>query len=159
MNRRAITIGTLTILGLLFLLPGTAFRLPAASAQAAPSSAAATYERLTAREWAQIAKDPDAHSGERYVVYGVVTQFDAMTGSETFRADVDGVRHVESYEYPTNTILTGDAAQLERFIVGDTFEAKVEMNGSLTYETQVGGSLTVPQLHVDSMEMTSAATQ
>jgi hypothetical protein len=36
-----------------------------------------------------------------------VTQFDAATGPTSFRASVDGVRHKQSYEFDTNTFLTG----------------------------------------------------
>lgn len=50
-----------------------------------------------AREWALIAKSPDQHAGERIIVYGEVTQFDAATGTSAFRANVDGVAHPLRY--------------------------------------------------------------
>jgi hypothetical protein len=112
----------------------TANATTAASAKASTSTApvkpvskaaATKYATLTSRRWKLLAKDPDAHTGERYIVYGSVTQFDSATGTEGFRADVDGVRRAESYEYDTNTILSGDAAVLASVVEKDTFEAWV----------------------------------
>jgi hypothetical protein len=114
---------------------------------------APSYKRLTAREWKKIAKSPDGHIGEHYVIYGVVTQFDAATGDEGFRADVDAVHHAEAYDYETNTILSGDAADLADLVEDDQFRAKVTVLGSYSYDTQIGGNTTAPQLSVDSIEV------
>jgi hypothetical protein len=123
---------------------------------------AATYRALTARTWAQIAKDPDAHAGETYIVYGEVTQFDAATGQSAFRADVGGVRQypddIGYVSYPTNTVLDGDAAALSPVVQNDLFAAKVTVTGSLSYDTQIGGSTTVPELQVDSITVTGHAS-
>jgi hypothetical protein len=57
----------------------------------------------------KIAKDPEAHKGETIIVYGQVRQFDSATGTDSFRASVDGVVHKPSYgyvDYETNTVLT-----------------------------------------------------
>jgi hypothetical protein len=105
-----------------------------------------------------IAKDPDAHIGERYIVYGVVTQFDAATGPEEFLAYVDGIWHADGYEYPTNTDLVGESVMFEQMVEGDVFTAKIEMIGACTYDTQIGGSTTAPQLQVDSITVTAAAS-
>ncbi|WP_409057466.1 hypothetical protein [Streptomyces sp. SYP-A7185] len=135
-----------------------ALALPAMSHQAARSAPTATYETLTAREWALIAKDPDAHAGERYVVYGVVTQSDAATGAEALRADVDGIRHSYAYEYPTNTVLTGDEKAFAKIVADDSFTAKVEVRGSIEYENQIGGETAAPELQVDSIKVLSPAS-
>jgi hypothetical protein len=50
---------------------------------------------ITAREWQAIAKDPDAHTGEKIIMHGYVTQFDAATGTNKFWANVDGVQHAK----------------------------------------------------------------
>ncbi|WJV49065.1 hypothetical protein [Streptomyces flavofungini] len=158
MKNRAITAVISAALGLILAASGsTALALsgmPTASAQAPRPAPTATYDDLTAREWALIAKDPDAHVGERYVVYGVVTQADAVTGAELLRADVDGIRHTYAYEYPTNTVLTGDAKAFADVVADDVFVAKVEVLGTITYETQLGGETTVPSLQVDSITVT-----
>ncbi|MCB0915279.1 MAG: hypothetical protein KDC23_06180 [Actinobacteria bacterium] len=46
------------------------------------------YATLDERTWALIAKDPEAHAGESYLVFGEVTQFDSATGTSAFRANV-----------------------------------------------------------------------
>ncbi|BBH71849.1 hypothetical protein ACTI_85340 [Actinoplanes sp. OR16] len=121
---------------------------PVATTTKAPS-----YKKLTARAWKKIAKSPEDYIGDHYVVYGVVTQFDAATGEATFRANVDGVRHSESYEYDTNTILDGYISDLADLVEDDEFRAKVTVSGSYSYDTQIGGNTTAPQLSVDAIEV------
>ncbi|MEV4344997.1 hypothetical protein AB0J83_11020 [Actinoplanes sp. NPDC049596] len=111
------------------------------------------FKKLTARQWKTVAKSPDDHIGERYVVYGVVTQFDAATGEDAFRANADGVRHAESYDYDTNTLFSGDATTLKSLVEDDQFRAKVTVLGSYSYDTQMGGNTTAPQLIVESIEI------
>ncbi|WP_233899187.1 PASTA domain-containing protein [Pseudonocardia dioxanivorans] len=116
---------------------------------------------ITAREWALIARSPDAHIGEAVIVYGQVTQFDSATGPAGFRANVDGVAHKVSYgyaDYDTNTILVADtAATLGDLVNKDLFKAEVTVLGSYTYETTMGGSTTVPKLAVQKVTVTGQA--
>lgn len=122
----------------------------------APKTSKTTYKKLTARQWAKIAKSPDDHIGEAYVVYGRVTQFDAATGEDAFRADVDGVKHKVSYgfvDYPTNTVLTNLSADVSDLVEDDLFQANVQILGSLSYDTQIGGETTVPNLSVISLKV------
>lgn len=116
-----------------------------------------TYKKLTAREWALIAKNPDAHVGEAIIVYGYITQFDSATGSDTFRADVSGQRQSDWYDYDTNTFLSGDEARLSDFVEDDIFVAKVTVEGSYSYETTMGGETTVPTLTVVSIKRIGTA--
>jgi hypothetical protein len=109
------------------------------------------HRALTAREWLLVAKSPDAHVGERITVHGHVTQFDAATGAEGFRANVDGVRHGRSYEYETNTVLRGKADGLRDVVQGDVFRADVTVAGTYSYQTTLGGTLTVPVLQIDAI--------
>ncbi|WP_158228091.1 PASTA domain-containing protein [Pseudonocardia sp. MH-G8] len=112
------------------------------------------HREIAARDWQLIAKSPDGHIGERIVVHGHVTQFDTATGLDAFRAGVDAVRHSRTYEYDTNTILRGTAAQLANVVNGDMFRAHVTVRGSYSYETTMGGTLTVPVLGIDAIEVT-----
>lgn len=120
------------------------------------------YQALTAHAWAEIAKDPDSHAGEAYIVYGEVTQFDAATGSSAFRADVGGTRQYPDefgfVSYPTNTVLDGDTATLGPVVEKDLFTARITVTGSLSYDTQIGGSTTVPELQVSSITVTGHAS-
>ncbi|WP_128970276.1 hypothetical protein [Rhodococcus opacus] len=57
-----------------------------------------TYEQIGDRDFALLAKDPDAHKGRKLVIYGVVTQFDSATGKTTFRAET-GANPGDYYDY------------------------------------------------------------
>lgn len=146
MRKRVLAAGAIVAVAWLATEPAMALSRPS-------PAATAKYERLSAREWALIAKDPDSHTWEHYIVYGVVTQSDAATGAEAILADLDGVRHTETYDYPTNTVLDGDASDFAKVVEGDMFKAKVQVKGSITYETQVGGQTTAPELQVDSIKV------
>lgn len=112
----------------------------------------ADYTKLSDRDWAKIAKNPDAHSGDSVVVYGVVTQFDAATGPDGFRADVSGTRQDSAYQYDTNTLMYGTVQVLAGLVEGDEFRAWVTVEGAETYDTTVGGRVTAPVLDVDRIE-------
>lgn len=116
---------------------------------------------ITAREWALIARSPDAHAGEAIIVYGQVTQFDAATGTTAFRANVDGVKHAASYgyvDYETNTFLSAPSSSMLGDLVNkDLFRAEVIVAGSYTYETTMGGQLTAPKLMVTKIQVTGQA--
>jgi hypothetical protein len=132
---------------------------PKPSVKPSPKPAPVVYKKLTARQWAKIAKSPDAHTGEAYIVYGHVTQFDAATGDDQFRADVDGVKHAVEYgyvDYPTNTLMTNISGDLSDLVQDDLFTAKVMVLGSFSYDTQIGGETTVPQLSVMSIKVTGS---
>lgn len=111
------------------------------------------FKKLTERQWKKIAKDPDAHTGEAYIVYGAVTQFDSATGVDIFRANVGAKNESENYDYDTNTILTGGGADLSDLVEDDEFRAQVLVTGSFSYDTQIGGETTVPQLEVRSIKV------
>lgn len=115
-----------------------------------------TYEALTAREFALMAKDPDAWAGRKVVVYGVITQFDSATGATSFRADTGPAPVTDVYDYDQNTFVTArDADMVADFVEKDTVTMYVEVQGSITYETQIGGSTTVPSLAANIIDSTS----
>ena len=120
-------------------------------------------DAITAREWQIIARDPDSAAGDRIIVYGQVTQFDAATGTENFRANVGGVEEpledgFTYADYDTNTVLSGEASDLKAVVNGDTFRAEVTVVGSMDYDTQIGGSTTVPWLLVDKITVLDSPT-
>jgi hypothetical protein len=131
----------------------------AAAAAVEPARPATPPRAITARDWAKIAKDPDSYKGEAIIVYGEVTQFDATTGTDAFRADVDGVDHPPSYGYadfPTNTILGGEAETLSDIVEHDLFKAEVLVSGAYTYDTAMGGQTTVPLLRITRITRTGS---
>ncbi|MEU4551862.1 hypothetical protein [Micromonospora violae] len=112
-----------------------------------------SYKTLSERQWKLIAKNPDGYLGKTYVVYGRVTQFDAATGTDSFRADVAHRRMAEEYDYETNTILNGSESDLDNLVEDDIFRANVTVLGSFSYDTQIGGETTVALLRVDSIKV------
>jgi len=124
------------------------------SVAAAKAAAPKKYAHLSARAFKLLAKDPDSYVDKTYYIYGEITQFDAATGTDTFRADVGPKKLKPSYGYvfyPQNSMLTGDESRLSKFVENDLFIAKVTVIGAYSYDTQIGGSTTVPSFHVDSI--------
>lgn len=133
----------------------------AAEAEAAAQAEAerldtASYTDITARDWELLSRDPDAHLGERYQIYGYVTQFDSFTGPSLFRAQTGGDGGYAWYEYDINTILDAshDPEIVADLITDDMFVAYVEVAGSYDYDTTIGGTATSVLARVNMLEVT-----
>jgi hypothetical protein len=110
--------------------------------------------RVTKRQWAKVVENPDHYSGERYVIYGQVTQFDTATSPDTFRADTAHTdTRVDGYFAGANTILTGDEEDLAGLVQGAVFKASVTVVGSLNYDTQIGAKTIVPYLTINNLRI------
>ncbi|MGV0788368.1 hypothetical protein ABQF33_15780 [Mycolicibacterium sp. XJ2] len=115
-----------------------------------------TYATLNQRDFALMAKDPDAWAGRKIVVYGVITQFDSATGATAFRAETGPAPMTDVYDYDQNTVITAyDADMVADYVQKDRVTMYVEVQGAMTYETQIGGSTTVPSLMANIIESTS----
>lgn len=118
----------------------------------------ASYEQLTDRDFALIAKNPDAATGRKVVVYGRITQFDSATGTTQFLARTAANQPSSKYDYDQNTMVVGDTAALIANVVEDDLVTMhAEVLGSYTYDTQAGGSTTVPKLQVNIIDVTGQA--
>jgi hypothetical protein len=116
-----------------------------------------SYAPLTTRDFALMAKNPDAWTDRKVIVYGVVTQFDTATGPTAFRADTAATPESSPYKYDQNTLVTArDAAIVANVVEKDLVTMYVEVQGSYTYDTQIGGSTTVPLLAVNIIDSTTA---
>lgn len=107
---------------------------------------------VSKRELAQIVKNPDAHVERNVIIYARITQFDSATGPCTFRADISHAP-VGKYEYEHNSIFNAgdglfDCEILDDVVAEDIVKLTAEIAGSLTYDTQIGGSTTVPEFQV-----------
>lgn len=112
----------------------------------------ASYKGIGAREFALLIKDPDSHKGEKIIVYGVVTQFDAATGTSEFRANTGPDPNAAS-SYSENTYVTAaDPSILANVVEKDTLKMYVNVVGAYTYSTQIGGETTVPQFAVNIID-------
>jgi hypothetical protein len=121
---------------------------PVATAAPTPKPTAVEYKKLSDRSWQLIVKNPDKYMGRTYQIWGCITQFDAATGPDTFRAQASNKNREYWYSDGDNALFTGDEARLESFVQDDVVSMNVLMLGAYTYDTQVGGSTTVPWFSV-----------
>jgi hypothetical protein len=116
-----------------------------------------SYKTIGARDYALLVKDPDAHIGEKYVVYGYVTQLDSATGTDTFRANTGSSTQSDWYNYDQNTVATAaDPGDFANVVNDDLVTLYVEVVGALSYDTQIGGNTTVPNLKVNIIKVTGS---
>lgn len=114
----------------------------------------AAYEVLSERDFALLVKDPDSAVGRKIVLFGVVTQFDAATGTRQFRADTGPIQLDSAYAYNQNTAVEArDAALVADVVEDDVVKMYVEVGGSVSYDTQIGGRTTVPGVIVNMIEL------
>ncbi|TRW44522.1 hypothetical protein [Georgenia yuyongxinii] len=124
---------------------------PAAAEQAEEVDLAA-FAAVDSATWAQIAKDPDAAAGQKVVIFAEVTQFDTATGAESLRANVGAVQPAAEFELETNSIVGAQDDLFAAVAQGDVLKIYAEVDGSLEYETQIGGSTVVPALTAVAVE-------
>jgi hypothetical protein len=121
-----------------------------------PTPTPVSYATLTSRNWALLVKAPDNYKGDNYKIWGCITQFDAATGDNSFRAQAS--YHVESYWYTNgaNSVFSGDATALADYVQNDVVQMDVVVLGSITYDTSIGGKMTVPSFEVDDIKRVGA---
>lgn len=107
----------------------------------------ANYKPLTPRDFALLVKDPDARAGDMVILYGKVTQFDAATGTSEFRADTGALPPEGAYpSYSQNSFISAPNSDLVANVVkDDVLRMYVTVTGSYSYDTQIGGTTTVPK--------------
>lgn len=120
---------------------------------AAELSDPAAYASISSREWQLVERDPAAHKDEKYVIFGKVTQFDSNTGRAVFRANTDGQKQSRSYNYDINTMVTSTEELLTNVVQGDLVKLFVSVSGPYSYDTTLGGKLTVPMVEANIVEV------
>ncbi|KAB7761167.1 protein PASTA domain-containing protein [Mycolicibacterium mucogenicum DSM 44124] len=113
----------------------------------------AQYHPLTPRDFALLVKDPDSHKGDLVVLYGQVTQFDSATGRQQFRADTGPLPPEESSGYRQNTYVTSPLEIFDNIVAGDTLRMFASVDGAYSYETTMGGHMSVPKLTVYMVDL------
>lgn len=116
-----------------------------------PPAKATSYPTPNDRQWAQIVKSPDKYIGKGYHLWACISQFDAATGSDTFRADASNKKREYWSLDGENALFSGDEDRLSAYVEGDMIVANVTTLGSYSYDTQIGGNTTAPLFHVDSI--------
>ena len=125
---------------------------PTATPTPAPTPKPVTYATLTSRQWAKVVKDPDAAAGKGYKVWACIAQFDAATGPSTFLAQTSYRNETYWWSDGDNAIFTGDEDELADYIEGDLVTMSVMTVGSFSYDTQAGGTATVPQFFIAKIQ-------
>jgi len=106
------------------------------------------FTKLSDRNWAKVVKDPDAYFDNGYQIWACITQFDAATGTDTFRGDASNAKEDYWFTDGVNAFFVGLGSDLADFVQDDVVFMKVIGAGSYTYDTQAGGSTTVPMFGV-----------
>ncbi len=114
--------------------------------------AAIKYQKVSDRTWSKIMKSPDKYLADAFQVWACISQFDAATGADTFRAQALGKRTQYWYLDGDNALFTGDENQLADYVEGDVVSMNVLGGGSFSYDTQIGGNTTVPLFLVHSIK-------
>jgi hypothetical protein len=109
------------------------------------------YAKLSDRAWKKLVKAPDNYVAKAYRVWACISQFDAATGLDTFRGQASNKKRTYWYTDGANALFTGDEDKLDEFVEGDVVSMNVLVLGSFTYDTQVGGSTTVPWFSVEKI--------
>ncbi|MEV7012205.1 DUF4190 domain-containing protein [Streptosporangium sp. NPDC051022] len=115
-----------------------------------------SYKQLSGRGFDKLVKDPDAYTGERFILYGEVFQFDAATGNDAFLANIGPTKLQPSSGYVSfdqNAAFTGPKSRLSDVVKGDLFQVYVTVLGSFSYDTQMGGNTTVPSFRIDRIKV------
>jgi hypothetical protein len=121
----------------------------------------ASYNPIAPRDFALLVRNPDAHKGEKIIIYGEVTQFDAATGTTEFRADTGAEPPDVNDSYTQNSYVSAATAPdpsslLANVVEKDKLKMYVEVAGAYTYQTQIGGETTVPKFWVYILENLTA---
>lgn len=114
----------------------------------------ANYGTISDRDWQLLERTADSHTGEKYVLYGYVTQADSAMGSYGIRVNTSGEQLGSWYDYEINTIvLAASDDLLSTVITGDTVKLLVEVQGSTSYDTAIGGTATAITVLAYSVEI------
>ncbi len=113
----------------------------------------AAYDSISSRDWQLVERDPAAHTGDKYVIFGKVTQFDSNTGRDIFRANTDGQQQSRSYNYDINTMVMGTEEALANVVQGDLVKLYVSVLMPYSYTTTMGAELTVPMVKANMVEV------
>lgn len=111
---------------------------------------------VSVRELSLIVKKPDSHTGETVVVFGEVTQFDSATGACIFRANIAPANMANTWDYDHNAIFTAgdgdaDCPKLDPIVADDQVRMTATVVSAFSYDTQIGGSTTVPLFKVEKI--------
>lgn len=115
-----------------------------------------TFSTLADRDWALLIKDPDAHQGEGVSVWACIVQFDTATGAGAFRGNALNHEADSWLLDGENAVFQGDEGILAPFVKDDVVSVKAVVQGTIDYDTVMGGTNTAPLFEVRSIERTGS---
>lgn len=120
-----------------------------------------TFTETDDRNWALIAKDPDAHAGTNLILYGSITQFDSATGRCAMLIDTAATLKEMSFDYEQSVMaVSGDweteCPTFDPLVEADHVKIWATVVQSFSYDTQIGGNTTVPMVEVWQAELLPA---
>lgn len=120
-----------------------------------------TFAAVEDRDFALIAKDPDAHSGKNLILYGSIMQFDSATGRCAMLIDTAATQKEVSFDYSQSVMaVAGDGDTecpvFDPLVEDDHVKLWVTIDQSFSYDTQIGGNTTVPMVEVWQAELLPA---
>ena len=91
-------------------------------------------------------------------LFARVTKFDSATGSCKFLATSSATQEEVTRPFGNNALFSGGAGgvncdQLKDVVEKDEVKVLATLSGAYTYEARLGGSLTVPELRIDQIEL------
>lgn len=112
-----------------------------------------TYQALTPRDYALIAKDPTKHIGERIVVFGEISQFDSATGPNLFMANTAAEQASDYWGLETSAVVTGKPGLFDDVVADDVVKIWATVTGDWTYDTALKVPRTVLSLQANMIEV------
>ena len=135
---------------------------PTTEAPPAPSTPdLSTFKGTDDRNWALIAKDPDAHVGANVILFGSIMQFDSATGRCAMLIDTAATPKEMSFDYAQSVMaVSGDweteCPVFDPLVEDDHVKIWATVVQSFSYDTQIGGNTTVPMVEVWKTELLPA---
>ncbi|ASN69206.1 hypothetical protein 7S3_28 [uncultured Caudovirales phage] len=109
------------------------------------------YESVTDRDYAVIAKDPDAHRGRKVIVYGDVFQADSRIGANDIKIDARGEER--SLLFEQNTHVVGSPESFRDVVKGDEVKVWATVLGEYEYTSVSDKKIRVPMLQANVIEV------
>ncbi len=110
-----------------------------------------TYEEINGRDFALVVKDPWANNDRRIVLRGKIFQFDTITGTDRFLANVgtsaNGIGNNQTAQF------IGIESELDSFVEGDEVILHVVVDGEYAYTSTSDKFTTVPRFQVGIIEL------
>lgn len=126
---------------------------PVPTATSSPVPKPITFARITRGAFLKVVVDPERYAGRGYVVWACITQFDATTGTERFRADSSNRRERDWGGNGENSFFAGTASRLADYVAGDVVSMHVAPIGTVADHAPQGVSvLRLPLFEVETIK-------